>query len=145
MRTVVFDLDETVFKSETTLHDDVRDLLGIISRLGMRIGALSNADHRVLVRLEEAGIRHHFSSVVCAAHIAEPKTVDGIMQLIERLGSEPEHVVIVSHRTDDLMAGKEAGVAKTIYVVHGPVSAKHASRHADHIVQNIATVLDVLE
>jgi len=145
MHTVIFDLDETVFASDTALHDDVQALLAILGRLGARIGAVTNGDHRILVRLEEAGIRHHFDGIICTSHVDEPKTEAGIEHLLRTLGSEAHQTALVSHTRDDMAMAKRAGIAKTIAVLHGPVHKHSQYDDADYTVENIATVLDVLE
>lgn len=65
MHAVIFDVDKTVFESGITLRSDVDALLRILRRLGIKTGALTSGDHRVLVRLEEAGIKHYFDGVIC--------------------------------------------------------------------------------
>jgi phosphoglycolate phosphatase-like HAD superfamily hydrolase len=145
MQAVIFDLDETVFTSNNTLHDDVSPLLNILRQLGIKIGALTSGDHRMLVRLDEAGIRNHFDGVVCTAHVPTPKDPEGIQHLLRTLDIEAAHTAIVSHIGDDLRYGKHAGLAKTIHVVHGPVSTVSKHADADHVVRDIPAVLDVLE
>jgi phosphoglycolate phosphatase-like HAD superfamily hydrolase len=145
MQAVIFDLDETVFAPNNTLHDDVVSLLDILRRLGIKIGALTSGDHRMLVRLDEAGIRNHFDGVVCTAHVPTPKDPEGIQHLLRTLNTEATYAAIVSHIGDDLRYGKHAGLAKTIHVVHGPVSTAPKHVDADHVVKDIPAVLDVLE
>lgn len=44
-----------------------------------------------------------------------------------------------------MLLGKRAGLAKTIRVMHGPVRTGRVIVDADHIVEDMAAVLDVLE
>src|SRR6266545_2784301 len=142
MRAVIFDLDHTLFKADKLLHDGVSDLLAILERLDIKIGALSSDDHRALVRLDEAGIGRYFTHVLCSDHVEEPKTPSSVQHLLEKLGVKPEHAAMVSHAHADILLGKEAGLAKTIGVTHGRDSATPLREAgADHLVGNIPAVL----
>jgi phosphoglycolate phosphatase-like HAD superfamily hydrolase len=143
MQAVIFDLDDTVFAAEDALHDGVQDLLAILHRLGVKVGALSSDDHRILVRLDEAGIRHHFDSVVCSEHVTEPKGTEAVQQLLSNLRVEAQDAAMVSHTHSDIVLGQHAGVGKTIRVAHGSANERDR-RGADHIIEDIPTVLDVL-
>ncbi|HEV7453637.1 MAG TPA: HAD family hydrolase [Candidatus Saccharimonadales bacterium] len=143
MQAVIFDLDDTIFAAGDMLHEGVAELLTILRRLGVKIGALSSSDHRVLVRLDEAGIRHHFDSVVCSDHAEEPKGTAAVHQLLQNMLVEAHETAMVSHAHSDMVLGKHAGVGKTIRVAHG--SANDRDRQgADHIIEDIPAVLDVL-
>jgi phosphoglycolate phosphatase-like HAD superfamily hydrolase len=147
MRAVIFDLDDTLFSAEHAVYDGAHELLAILRRLGVRIGALTSGDHRILVRLEEAGLSRHFDYVLCTEHTAYPKDGEGVHLLLQRLGAAAEHAVLVSHAHDDILLGKRAGLYKTIGVSHGPADVADRLREvgADHVVPNIPAVLDVLE
>ncbi len=146
MQAIVFDLDHTIFATEDVLHAGVADLLAILRSLGVQIAGLSSADYRVLVRLDEAGIRNAFDHVLCADQTLEPKAVSGLHHLLSNLGVAPHEAALVSHAHADILLGKDAGMASTIGVSHG-IDATDVLREAgaDHIVDDIPTVLDVLE
>lgn len=143
MQAIIFDLDETVFTGEGILHEGVRDLLDILRRLGVKRGALTDGDHRMLVRLEEAGIRDHFDGVLCSEHMPAPKDPVGVQQLLDILGADARQAALVSYRHSDIVLGRHSGVAKTIRVTHGNITGHVVE--ADHVVENIPAVLDVLE
>jgi len=144
MQAVIFDLDDTLFTAEQTLHDDVQNLLAILRRLGIKVGALTSGDHRMLVRLDEAGIGKHFDHVISSEHTDEPKAPDAVSQLLRVLRVDPQDTAMVSFARADIALGKHAGLGKTIRVAHGSVT--ESERHgADHLVENIPTILDVLE
>jgi phosphoglycolate phosphatase-like HAD superfamily hydrolase len=145
MRAVVFDLDHTIFDANQVLREGVAELLAILKNLGLQLGAVSNNDHRMLVRLDEAGIRQHFSQVLCSDHTDSPKSALSVRQLTERLGATPQETAMVSHAHADILPGKEAGLAKTIGISHGHLNAVPLHEAgADHIVFNIPAILDVL-
>jgi phosphoglycolate phosphatase-like HAD superfamily hydrolase len=145
-RAIIFDLDHTLFATEQTLHEGVADLLGILRRLGFKLGALSGNDHRTIVRLEEAGIRDYFEAVLCSDHLTMPKAARGIERMLSGLGVEAQHAQLVSHAHGDILLAQEAGLAKAIGVSHGmdnTVPLKRAG--ANHVVEDIPSVLDVVE
>jgi len=149
MKAVIFDLDHTLFAADEALYDGALDLLAILRRLGVQIAGLSNRDHRILVRLEEAGARSYFAHILCADQIAdnpiEPKDAAGVRSVLERLGVLPENTVLVSHAHSDILLGKDAGLSRTIGVTHGTDSAAPLREAgADHIVDNMPAVLDVI-
>ena len=146
MRAVIFDLDHTIFAAENALHDGVKELLVILQRLGIAVGGLSAKDHRVLVRLDEAGIRRHFDQVLCADQTYEPKEAAGVHHMLYLLGAKPEESTLVSHAHSDILLGKDAGLRSAIGISHGLDSAAPlAEAGADHIVANVPAILDVLE
>ncbi|HSW65978.1 MAG TPA: HAD family hydrolase [Bacillota bacterium] len=149
MKTVIFDLDHTLFAADEALYDGAQDLLAILRRLGVQVAGLSNHDHRILVRLEEAGVRSYFAHILCADQIAddhiEPKAAAGVRHVLKHLGARAEDTVLVSHAHSDILLGKDARLARTIGVTHGTDSAAPLREAgADHIVDNMPGVLDVI-
>lgn len=146
MQTIIFDLDHTIFDAKYDLHEGVADLLALLNSLGVQLGAITNNDHRALVRLDEAGIRHFFTQVLCSDHDPNPKSTYALHWLLRRLDAKPHQVTLVSHAHADILLGKDAGVAKTIGVSHGTANiAPLRQAGADHIVSSAPAVLDVLE
>jgi phosphoglycolate phosphatase len=146
MRAVIFDLDHTIFAAENAVHEGVQELLDILHRLGIRIGGVSANDHRVLVRLDEAGLSHYFDKLLCADQAFEPKETAGVRHMLGLLGAQPHETILVSHALSDILLGKDAGLARTIGVTHGLENAAPLREAgADHIVPNMPAILDVLE
>lgn len=145
MQAVIFDIDDTVFSGDAQLHEGVQDLLAILRRLGITTGALTSGDHRMLVRLEEAGIRGHFDGIVCSEHVDTPKDVPGIDHLLALIQADADSTVLVSASSSDITLGKSYGLLKTVHVTHGRAAASVQDSEADHVVDDIPTVLDVLE
>jgi len=145
MQAVIFDLDETIFAGDVILREDTAALLRILRRLGVKIGALTSADHRMLVRLDEAGIRNHFDGIVCTAHVTNPKDIDGVHHLLRNLDSAASATALVSNIGDDMTLGKQSGLAKTIHVTQSQPRSTARHLDADHTVPDIAAILDVLE
>ncbi|HSX34214.1 MAG TPA: HAD hydrolase-like protein [Candidatus Saccharimonadales bacterium] len=145
MRAVIFDIDHTIFAAEGAVHDGVRDLLAILRRLGMRIGGLSASDHRALVRLNEAGLTPYFDKLLCADQTVEPKQTSGVHHMLALLQVEAHEAVLVSRAHADILLGKDAGLSRTIGVMHGQDGAPLHEAGADHVVPNMAAVLEVIE
>jgi len=146
MDAIIFDLDHTLFAGEGLLHDGVADLLAIVRRLGIKVAGLSSADHRVLVRLDEAGIREFFDHILCAEQTLIPKHSGGVYHLLSMMQAAPEHTALVSHAHADILLSKDAGLAKAIGVSHGSLNAGPLHEAgADHVVENVPAVLDVLQ
>jgi|GEM_PF-1446707 len=152
MRAVIFDIDHTIFAAEGAVHDGAHELLAILQRLGLRIGGLSAGDHRALVRLDEAGLAHYFDKLLCAEQIdqsdrlIEPKQTTGVHHLLTLLQVPAEDTALVSHAHADILLGKDAGLSRTIGITHDHDSAAPLQEAgADHVVPNLAAVLDVLE
>lgn len=145
MRAVVFDLDHTIFVAENAAHEGAHELLTLLRRLGLRIGGLSGNDYRVLVRLEEAGLKPYFDHLLCADQAYEPKQTAGLHHLLQQLGVAPHEAVLVSHAHADILLAKDAGLQRAIGVTHGIDSATPLREAgADHIVPNLPSVLDVI-
>ena len=145
MHAIIFDLDHTIFGADRVLHEGVADLLAVLRNLGLEIGALSSDDHRILVYLDEAGIRGYFSEVLCGAHAEDPKSVASLQRLMKQLGTETHEAALVSHAHSDILLGKDAGLAKTIGVSHGRKNHLPLQKAgSDHVVIDIPSVLDVL-
>jgi phosphoglycolate phosphatase-like HAD superfamily hydrolase len=145
MRAVIFDIDHTIFNANQALHDSVVDLLKILKNLGIRVGAISGNDHRALVRLDEAGIRHLFMDVMCSDYDESPKSTAALHRLLQKLEVELDETALVSHAHADILLGKDAGVARTIGISFGSKNIKPLREAgADHIVSNIPSILDVL-
>lgn len=146
MRAVIFDLDHTIFAAENVLQSGVKELFDILRRLDIKIAGLSSADHRMLVRLDEAGIRHYFASVLCAEQTLAPKAVAGVRHILNLLQAQPHETTLVSHAHGDILLGKDAGLAKTVGISHGLESHMPLQKAgADHVVPDIPAILDVLE
>jgi phosphoglycolate phosphatase-like HAD superfamily hydrolase len=146
MQAVVFDLDQTIFDANRALREGVAELLEILNKLGLAIGAITNRDHRAIVQLDEAGVRHHFRYIICSDHMPVPKSPGAMERLLARLEVEPHQVVLVSNLYSDIVLGKKSGVAKTVGVSRGVEhSTVLRAAGADHIVEDIPAVLDVIQ
>jgi pyrophosphatase PpaX len=130
-----------------TLYDGVSDLLIILKRMGLKVGALTSGNGLTVSCLERTGIQEHFDVVISADKILRPKPhPEGLHELMERLSATPQETIMVGDSVVDVLVGKNAGVQKTVGVTHGFGSiGALRSAGADHIIHDIPSLLDVLE
>ncbi|HSX32306.1 MAG TPA: HAD hydrolase-like protein [Candidatus Saccharimonadales bacterium] len=148
MRIVLFDLDHTLFNATSELHEGVQELLSILQRLGIQVAGISTRDHRVIIQLQQVGIRNFFTQILCIDQHETPKEPAGVHHVLSRLGGKPHQAVLVSHAHADILLGKDVGVYKTIGVSHGNDQKSAAplfDAGADHVVSDIPSILDVIE
>lgn len=129
------------------LFDGVDELLPILRRIGFRVAAVTSGDHRIAEVLTHTGIRKHFDIIVTDNHVLNPKPhPEGVLYALKHMGIEPEQAIVVGDSEHDIMAGKRAGVEKTIGLVHGFSAAENLRMAgADHLIEDIPSLLDVLE
>jgi pyrophosphatase PpaX len=140
------DLQQEALK-RMKLFNGVDELLPILRRIGFRMAAVSSGDHRIAEALDQTDIRHYFDIVVTDAHVLNPKPhPEGMLYALKHLGIEPAQAIVVGDTQADIIAGKQAGVAKTIGVLHGFGSPDMLrSAKADHLIEDIPSLLDVIE
>ncbi|HEX9153506.1 MAG TPA: HAD-IA family hydrolase [Candidatus Saccharimonadales bacterium] len=157
MKIVIFDLQGTLLDAREgqgrqsedlpRLYDGVDELLPILKNMGIKVAALTTYDNSIIEHLERTGIRGYFDLIVTSDHVKKPKPhSEGIDLILAHLFSKPEDTVVVGDRTADIMAGRNAGVHKTVGVSHGYSRAEDLQASgADYIIHDIPSLLDVLE
>lgn len=153
MRAVVFEADGALLEVRTS---DVQEtaqasivagadqLLAILNRLGVKIAVLASND--LAIQLETHPVRRHLHAVV----ISEARSIDpekrGLTHALTQLQAEPEHTVVVSSRVLDMLTAKEGNFKKKIGVSYGNGNREALkAAGADHIINDIPSLLDVLE
>lgn len=129
------------------LYQGVDELLPILERMNIRVAALTAGNHLSSHALKRMGIHHHFDMIVDATKVQNPKPhPEGLHLILKELGILADETVMVGDSVVDILVGKNAGVRKSIGVSHGfgNVAALRAAG-ADHIIDNIPSLLDVLE
>ncbi|HUS25818.1 MAG TPA: HAD family hydrolase [Nevskiaceae bacterium] len=148
MRAVVFDLNGTLLNvRENALYPHAAELLAMLRRLGVSVGVLTSGSNHSLETLEQLGVRHYFGSVVPADRILYSKPhPSGLLLVLEELRAQPHEAIMVGDMAVDILAGKNAAVGKTVGVTHGFGSSTDLqTAGADHLIPNLAHLLDVLE
>lgn len=129
------------------LYPGVTDLLPILRRVGFRVAAVASGDDRIAQALEYTGIRPYFDLIVTDAHVAEAKPHPAsVSYALKHMGIDPASAIVVGDSPADILAGKRAGVSKTIAVLHG-FGDHDTLREAapDHYIEDIPSLLDVVE
>lgn len=129
------------------VYEGTQELLPILRRIGVQLAAVTSGDEREMRALDHVGIRKHFSVVVHAGHVTNPRPhPEGVQLALRHLGVKPEHAAIVGDMPSDIVAGKRAGLAKTIAISHGFSSPDDLIKEAPtHVVEDIPSILDVMD
>jgi pyrophosphatase PpaX len=129
------------------LYDGVEELLPILKRIGIRVGAVTSGNHHTVGALETMGIKQYFDIIVSAKDVSNPKPHPEGIELVLRHVAVPAHeAAMIGDTTSDIQAGKNANLAKTIAVTHGFGQFEDLQdAGATHIVDDIPSLLDVLD
>lgn len=137
---------ETIFDNDHRLRDGAADFLHILKNLGVRVGVISDRDHRVLAALDDAGVRRFISDVVCSDSPEAPRSPEAFAHLLGRLGVDPDHTTLIGHTVADIALGKIVGVDRTIGIGHElDTAALLRQAGADSVVSSVPDALGVLE
>jgi HAD superfamily hydrolase (TIGR01549 family) len=129
------------------LYDGVDELLPILKRMGIKVGALTSGNSLTVACLDRMRIRHHFDTIVDADRGVRAKPhPEGLYLVLKELDIAPHEAIMVGDTVVDILVGKNANVSKIVGVSHGFGSvASLRAAGADHIIHNIPALLDVLE
>ena len=108
--------------------------------------ATSRKSDGALHILDNFGLLGHFSAVVGIEHVSDSKPdPEPIHRTLEQLQVPAERAVMVGDTTDDMMAGKRAGLT-TVGVTTGTTSrAELIEGGADHVVTELSALVDLVE
>lgn len=129
------------------LYPGVGELLSILRRVGTRLAAVTSDDSRSIATLETIGIKHYFDIVVTADHVQNLKPhPEGVLRALDHLAVDAADTALVGDTIHDIVAGREARLAKTIAVTHGFGSSEDLKKAgATHLIDDIPSLLDVLD
>jgi HAD superfamily hydrolase (TIGR01509 family) len=128
-------------------YDGAKELLPILRRIGVQLAAVTSGDEHELRALDQVGIRQHFGIVIHSGHVTNPRPhPEGIELALRHLGVKPEYAAFVGDMPSDIVAGKRAGLAKTIAITHGFSSTDALVKEAPtHLIEDIPSILDVMD
>jgi phosphoglycolate phosphatase len=131
----------------TKLYPGVGELLPIMRRVGIRLAAVTTDDLHSEKLLQNIGIHKYFDVIITAERVTQPKPhPESIHKILDELGISADDAAIVGDMIDDIIAGKNAKLAKTIAVTHGFGSLDDIKEaRPDHIIEDIPSLLDVLD
>lgn len=131
----------------TQLYPGVGELLPIMRRVGIRLAAVTTDDLHSESLLQNIGIHKYFDVIITNERVTHPKPhPDSINKILTQLGISAHETAIVGDMIDDIVAGKNAKLAKTIAVTHGFGTIEDLREAGpDHIIEDIPSLLDVLD
>jgi putative hydrolase of the HAD superfamily len=92
--------------------DEVEQSLARLRAAGLALACVSNWDLSLAAYLEDAGLAHHFDTVVSSAEAGAPKPDEAVFRLaLERLGVEPVRALHVGDGDGDRQGAAAAGLA----------------------------------
>ena len=130
------------------LYPHVIELLPILNRLGVRVGVIAIDNRDTIKHLERLGALPYVQALIPVdrvAHQEEGTRELAIKLALRELDVLPHEAMVVGDMPEDILAGKAAAVYGTVGITHGfgaPVALRDAG--ADHLVQDIPSLLDVL-
>lgn len=129
------------------LYDGVSELLPILRHMGIHVAAVTAGNAMTVESLRRMGVHHHFHTIVTGDQVLLSKPhPEGIHLALHALGLEPAEAMIVGDSVVDILAGKNAGLAKTVGVTHGFGTAEALqAAGADYLIATIPDLLDVIE
>lgn len=100
------------------LSPDVKELIGILYKEGIKLGVASSANpKRIQMILEETGIREKFEAVVSGDDIDNPKPApDAYLKSAKVLGVDPSDCVAIEDTTLGVQSAKSAGIRVVGYL-----------------------------
>lgn len=103
-----------------SIYPGVKEGLDRLAALGFRMAiATSRSEHSLVMLLEEHGIRQHFEVLGTVDCVTHPKPApDLVLWVLERMGSAPEHAMVIGDTTYDIAMGSAAG-CRTCAVSYG--------------------------
>jgi phosphoglycolate phosphatase len=120
-------------------------LLARMRSAGCALGVATNDAHAIaMAHLETAGITQHFDYVAGFDSGMIPKPDPAMINgFLTKVNLEPHQVAMIGDSTHDLIAGRTAGT-RTIAVLTGTATADDLAPHADHILDHIGQLPELL-
>jgi phosphoglycolate phosphatase len=127
----------------------VTDLAPLLQRLrsgGLKTGVATNDfEAGAHGQLREAKVHHLFEFICGFDSGFGSKPGPGMIQAFcDKTGLAPAQVAMIGDSTHDLHAGKSAGAGLRIGVLTGPASRDDLVAHADHVIDSIAALPELL-
>ena len=111
----VLGLDEPGVVLWSHVNPEAAEVLGELRRAGVRLAAVSNADGRVAEDLEEAGLTHHFSTIIDSEVVGLSKPDPRIFLMgAEGMGVDPGECWHVEDTAYELGGALQAGFAHVV-------------------------------
>lgn len=125
---------------------DLRPVMSGLRDLGYALGVGTNDSHISAVgQIDKLGVAEHFSVVIGADNVAIPKpSGQMIAAFAAHLGIQCNEVAMVGDNIHDLEEAKNGGAGLGIAVLTGNGGRHDLEHHADHVVNSVADLADLL-
>jgi phosphoglycolate phosphatase len=122
-------------------------VLGRLKTMGLRLGIATNdVQHSTRAHVEQLGIAHFFDALMTADSVARPKPAgDMIFDFARRTGLAPAEIAMVGDNPQDMMAARNGGAGLAIAVLTGASSLGDIAHLADHVLESVADLPQLLE
>ena len=129
-----------------TAYPGTLEMLQKLKDAGIRLAVFSSRKLTLVASLEQAGIAGFFEIIVQGDEVTHHKPhPEGLYKALAGLEVVPQYAAMIGDAAVDILAGKAAGVAKTIGITHGFGTEQELKDvQPDHIVANpeqVATLL----
>jgi len=133
--------------SKAAAFDGLHDMLQALRELGLRLAIVTGGNSKIYDLLKHHGIGEYFTSVVHNDRVTNGKPhPEGVELALSELGVSTKETVMVGDSKNDLLAGKNAGLAYCIGITHGHGSAEELeAAGADYIVGSLTELLPLLK
>jgi phosphoglycolate phosphatase len=131
----------------TVVFPGVRELLGALSKRGLKLGLVSNKPHEfTLLTLQKLGLNSYFSVALGADAVPNKKPhPEPLLTALERMGVPPSQAVMIGDSPVDVQAARAAGMLVGL-VSQGFVAKEHlVSAGPDWMVDSLLEFIDILK
>lgn len=126
---------------ESELNPGAAKTLSALREAGIRVGVLTrNERDNALAIARKHSLQ--FDAVIGRGDGPVKPDAFGVLQLCSQFGVEPRETLLVGDYLFDLLSAKAAGAVAVLLVNHG--QAGEFAQHADHCIENIGEILDIV-
>lgn len=128
-----------------TAFEFTQGALDQLAAMGLQLGVATNdSEEAAIAHLQQMGLMHRFGFIAGFDSGHGEKPAPGMVTaFIQHLGLAPDEVIMVGDSPHDCKAGRAAG-AVTVGVTCGGATAEQLAPYADHIVDDIRHLADLL-
>lgn len=124
------------------MYDGAHEVLGELLRRQYKLGIFTGFDDRTIDRLRRFALDSYFDSISESSRYKKHKPdPEGLFICMQDLGVSPQETAYIGDGVFDMLAGKAAGVARTIGISHGFASSDELYRTgADMVIDSLYDV-----
>ncbi len=118
----------------------------ILKAQNFKLGVATNdGENSARGHMRALNVEHYFEAIIGADSVALPKPSGQMVQLFAATtGIAPQDIAMVGDNTHDLEEARNGGAGLAIGVLTGNGTRHDLAHHADHVVESIADLPDLL-